>query len=240
METSPIMRTESPAPPARLLVGTLRAILGSSLYAGLALLAGGRLDWARGWIYLGMFVAVSVAGGIVVRIADPGLMEARAKGFRANTKPFDRVFYLFFLPLILTYPLLAGLDAERFGWAPLPWWTAVPGILSFVAGSLFSTWALVVNPHAESTVRVQEDRGHAVVVVGPYRFVRHPMYAGTIIGLPGAALTLGSGWSLVSAALIAALFVWRAAREDDALRSELAGYEDYSRITRHRLLPGIW
>jgi len=234
------MRTEISSTPARVIVGSLRAAVGSGVYAGLALIAGGRLDWSRGWLHLVVFVLVSVAGGLVVRLANPGLMEARAKGFRKDTKPFDRVFYLLFLPLILIQPLLAGLDAERFGWAPLPWWTAAPGILLFAGGSLLTTWTLIANPHAESTVRVQSERGHVVVSDGPYRFVRHPMYLGTIAGLPGAPLILGSGWSLAPAALIILLFVWRTAREDRALRAELAGYEDFTRITRFRLLPGIW
>jgi len=41
-------------------------------------------------------------------------------------------------------------------------------------------------------------------------------------------------------ALIMMLFVWRTAREDRALRQELAGYEDYAAITHHRLVPGLW
>jgi len=218
----------------------IKPAIGSALFAALAFLGAGRIDWIRGWIYAGVFVAVSVAGSLIVHFASPGLLEARAKGIRKDTKSFDKLFYSLFLPLVLLYPFLAGLDAVRFSGSPLPWWTVYPGIVLFLTGSLITTWTLAVNRHAESTVRIQTERSHAVITEGPYRLVRHPMYVGTVIGLPGAALILGSGWALVPMVLIMLLFVWRTAREDRALRQELPGYEAFSEITRYRLLPGIW
>jgi len=80
---------------------------------------------------------------------------------------------------------------------------------------------------------------HAVVRDGSYRLVRHPMYFGTLIGLPAPALVLGSGQAPLPVVLIVALFVWRTAREDQALRQELAGYEDYAAHTPFRLMPGV-
>lgn len=225
---------------ARTVLSVIRPAIGSAAYAALAFLGAGRLDWTRGWIYAAVFVGMSVAGSLLVQLANPGLLDARAKGIRKDTKSFDRIFYLLFLPLALLYPLLAGLDAVRFSWWPLPGWTVVPGVLLFVTGSLVTTWTMVVNRHAESTVRIQDDRGHAVVSDGPYRLVRHPMYLGTLIGLPGGALMLGSGWSLVPVLLIVVLFVWRTAHEDRALRQELAGYEAYAALTPYRLLPRVW
>jgi hypothetical protein len=51
-----------------------------------------------------VFLGVSVAGSLVVEIANPGLLAARAKGIRKDTKSFDRVFYRQFLPLIVVSP----------------------------------------------------------------------------------------------------------------------------------------
>jgi protein-S-isoprenylcysteine O-methyltransferase Ste14 len=234
----PIMKNDASPIYLRALVRLIRTAVGSAVYAGLAFLGAGRLDWMRGWVYAGVFVAVSVIGTLIVQGTNPRVLEARAKGIRKDTKAFDKAFYLMFLPLVLLYPLLAGADAIRFSWAPLPWWTVTPGVLLFLLSSVFGTWTLVVNAHAETTVRIQDE--HRVVTSGPYRFVRHPMYLGTVAGLPGTALMLGSGWALLPMALIIMLFVWRTAREDRALRQELAGYEDYARRTRYRLLPGIW
>lgn len=52
----------------------------------------------------------------------------------------------------------------------------------------------------EQTVRIQTDCGHQVTSEGPYRIVRHPMHAGTLVPFAGIAFLLGSGWSFVPAA----------------------------------------
>jgi protein-S-isoprenylcysteine O-methyltransferase Ste14 len=217
-----------------------RTAVGSAVFPAIAFVGAGRLDWPRGWFYLVLFVAAAVIGTLTVDRANPGLLAARSRGMRKDTKGFDRVFYVFFIPLMVVYPLLAGLDAVRFSWAPLPAWTVWPGAILFLSGSAFTTWALVVNRHAEGTVRIQSDRGHTVVSNGPYAYVRHPIYVGTIVGLPAVALVLGSAWALVPMLLVVIAFVWRTALEDSTLQKELAGYEDYAGATRYRLLPGIW
>ncbi len=218
----------------------LRTTVGSAIYPAIAFVGAGRLDWPRGWSYLVLFVAVTLVGVTIVDRANPGLLAARSRGMRKDTKGFDRIFYLFFIPLMVSYPLLAGLDAVRFAWAPLPVWTVWPGVVLFLVGSALTTWSLIVNRHAEGTVRIQSDRGHAVVTDGPYRTVRHPIYVGTIVGLPAVALVLGSAWALLPMVLIVVLFVWRTALEDRTLKQELAGYADYARTTPFRLVPGIW
>jgi protein-S-isoprenylcysteine O-methyltransferase Ste14 len=122
----------------------------------------------------------------------------------------------------------------------MPFLTVYPGVGLFIVAATLITWVLVMNPHAESSVRIQEDRGHSVVASGPYRFVRHPMYVGLILLHASMALILRSMWTLALAALIAILFLWRTALEDQTLRRELPGYEEYTTVTRYRLIPGIW
>jgi len=46
--------------------------------------------------------------------------------------------------------------------------------------------------------------------------------------------------TLQAPALLAAAVVVRTALEDRTLRRELAGYAEYAKRTRYRLLPGIW
>jgi len=98
----------------------------------------------------------------------------------------------------------------------------------------------MVNPFAEPAVRIQKERQHVAIAKGPYRFVRHPMYTGLILGSASPPLILGSAWALVPAALIMVLFLVRAALEDRTLRAELQGYAEYAQKTRYRLVPGIW
>jgi protein-S-isoprenylcysteine O-methyltransferase Ste14 len=200
----------------------------------------GRLDWLRGWICVFAYVGSMTVAGLLVSRANPALFEARAKWRRKDTKPFDRIFLSIFLPLTFIQPALAGLDAVRFQWSSLPFATVYPGLVIFFGAMALLTWAMMVNPHAETTVRIQTDRGHMVVNVGPYRFVRHPMYLGAIFLYPATALIFGSRWALALSGLMSALFVWRTALEDRTLRQELPGYREFAASTRYRLVPGLW
>ena len=70
--------------------------------------------------------------------------------------------------------------------------------------------------------------------------VRHPMYSGLMLLLPGGALILGSAWGFAPIAILMATFIVRTVLEDGALRRELPGYEEYCTRTRYRLVPGVW
>ena len=178
--------------------------------------------------------------GLVVKHYNPRLLEARAKWRRKDTKPFDRIFLAIFFPLLMIQPPLAGLDAVRYRWSSVPFAFVYVGAILFALSVVVIAWALAVNPYAESTVRIQTDRGQTVVTSGPYRFVRHPMYAGFVPMYLALPLVWGSVWALVLAVAIILLLIWRTAREDQTLRQELPGYEEYAARTRYRLLPGVW
>ena len=50
-----------------------------------------------------------------------------------------------------------------------------------IAGHALSVWATGVNAFFSQVVRIQTERGHTVITDGPYRFVRHPAYAGSLL-----------------------------------------------------------
>ncbi|HKY45497.1 MAG TPA: isoprenylcysteine carboxylmethyltransferase family protein, partial [Pyrinomonadaceae bacterium] len=81
------------------------------------------------------------------------------------------------------------------------------------------------------------DRGQTVVSTGPYKYVRHPMYAGFILFTFGTALLLGSAYGLLGALLLNALIAWRAVREEQVLKNELPGYGEYMTRVKHRFVP---
>jgi protein-S-isoprenylcysteine O-methyltransferase Ste14 len=199
----------------------------------------GQLTWNRGWICTVLYLGAMHTSKAVIKKLNPGLLEQRQTAIRKDTKPFDRIFLRIFLSLTIVQPIIAGLDM-RFNGSPMPFWTVYPGTGAFIVSATLITWVLVKNPHAESSVRIQKDRGHTVVASGPYRFVRHPMYVGLIQLHQSMALILGSMWTMALAALITILFLWRTALEDQTLRQELPGYEEYTTVTRYRLMPGIW
>jgi len=78
------------------------------------------------------------------------------------------------------------------------------------------------------------------VTGGPYRWVRHPAYAGTIVYELAVSFLLVSWWSMIPSGVGAVLMLVRTALEDRTLQEELDGYREYAAKVKYRLLPGIW
>jgi protein-S-isoprenylcysteine O-methyltransferase Ste14 len=218
----------------------IRHLSVTALWLALCFGGAGRLDWTRGWICTAVYVPCTAITGVLVLRFNPEVIRARARWKRAEIRRFDRLFFAIFFPLTLLLPLLGGLDAARFGWLVMPPWTLVLGIAACLISAAIVTSALLNNPFAETTVRLQSDRGHRVVSTGPYRIVRHPMYVGLILLYPSLACMLGSGCAAILSAVIGAAIVWRTAQEDRFLEGHLDGYAQYAARTRFRLVPGLW
>ena len=231
---------KTPKPKGRGVRRIIQSIATMALWMAAVFASAGRIDWIRGWICATAYIISMTIAGLLVHRRNPALLEARANWRRKDTKPFDKVFLTILLPLGLIQPTVAGLDVVRFGWSSMPFATVYAGLALFAMAMTLITWAMMVNPHAESTVRIQTDRDHKAVTCGPYRFVRHPMYVGAILMYPAAALMFGSMWALAISGMLALLFVWRTTLEDRTLRRELPGYEEFAAHTRYRLIPGVW
>lgn len=202
----------------------------------------GRLDWPMGWVYVGMLIASILVSRGVALIKSPDLLAERARfGEAEGAKAWDRLLMQavgMYGPLLIL--VVAGLD-KRFDWPPaLPPSLQIAALLVVGAGYVLAVWAKLANRFFSAVVRIQKERAHTVVTSGPYRFVRHPAYAGGAASYLATAFMLDALWALVPAVLVVILLVVRTALEDQALRSELEGYEAYAQRTRYRLLPGVW
>ena len=204
--------------------------------------AGGDLGWWQAWLYALMIVTAGIGGRLWAEQRHPGLLAERQNvESLQNAKPWDKVLAPL-MALSVGYPmvLVAGLD-HRYGWSfEFPLSLVVTGFILVSLGYAFATWALAENRFFSSVVRIQTDRGHAVCDSGPYRFVRHPGYAGNVLALFGIVLALNSVWALVPAAAASVIAVIRTVLEDRALQEELAGYRDYAGRVRYRLIPRVW
>ncbi|NJD10367.1 MAG: isoprenylcysteine carboxylmethyltransferase family protein [Gemmatimonadetes bacterium] len=214
-----------------------------ALVAGVVLFgAAGTLAWPMGWVYVILVSAVSVASRLLLLWLSPDTLRERANFAKVKgVEPGDRALVLIVGTLgPMAVLLAAGLD-RRFGWTgPLPSalvWSAVAGTLLAAA---FTTWAMTVNKFFSAVARIQSDRGHVVVSSGPYGWVRHPGYAGSIVATLAIPVMLGSLWALVPAGLTVIAIVIRTAREDRMLHRGLRDYREYAARTRTRLVPGIW
>ena len=206
------------------------------------LICGGDLGWWQAWLYSMLFLAASVGARMWAEQRHPGLIAERQNIENAQTaKTWDKVL----APLMavsVSFPMVivAGLD-HRYNWSSdFPLWLVVTGIILIVFGYAYAAWALIENRFFSGLVRIQTDRGHVVCDSGPYRFVRHPGYAGNNLALFGIVLALGSVWTLIPVAVASIITVIRTVLEDQTLQEELPGYRDYARRVRYRLIPGIY
>jgi len=199
----------------------------------------GSLEWARGWLYLGTMLASMVAMGLWVVPRNPEVIAARGRLHR-DTASFDKLLVPLYSLCSAAIYVVGALDNGRFAWAPLGWPWSIAGALLLLASTVPIAGAMAANRNLETTVRIQTERGHQVATEGPYRVVRHPMYAAALLQLPAIALVLGSAWALVAAAAACLTVVVRTAFEDHTLRLHLPGYQTYALRTRYRLVPGLW
>lgn len=218
----------------------LQLVVSLGLWVAAVFVSAGTLNWLRGCICVIATLGMYAVAVVLVQRRNPALLEARAHWRHRDTKSFDKVFVALLFPLYFAQPVVAGLDAVRFRWTSMPFHAVYVGVAFLVLGMGLVTWAMMVNPYAETTVRIQTERRHQTVTAGPYCIVRHPMYAGAILMFPATALIFGSLWALVIGILLSTLFVWRTTMEDRALRRELPGYAAFAAVTRYRLLPGVW
>lgn len=224
----------------------IRAVIGFSIFAlgvpATLFLGAGTLDWDAGWWYALLYVLGVLGSRMIVFVRSPDLLKERAQFACAeDIDSLDRCL----VPIVglvgpLIFVLTAGLD-HRFGWSPeLPNWSRVLAGLLAAAGYGMAVWAMAVNPFFSAVVRVQRDRGQVVVTQGPYRYVRHPAYAGSVLSSLTAPVMLGAVWALIPAVLMDLAIVVRTRREDQVLLQELDGYVGYAERTPYRLVPGVW
>ena len=219
---------------------SLKALVFLLLSGSAIFLSAGKLDWREGQVFLGLLVFIQLLNLAVLAVVDPDLLLERSD-VQEGTKPWDRVLVRI---VALLGPLVtivaAGLD-ERWSWSPpFPTWLWLLGIGLALLGSVLGLWAMTTNHFFSGTVRIQSERGHHVVSSGPYRFVRHPGYAGGLLFDLAAPLALASWWALLPAVITVAFLGLRTWLEDQTLLNELDGYRGYAQRVRFRLLPGIW
>jgi protein-S-isoprenylcysteine O-methyltransferase Ste14 len=208
----------------------------------IALLFGivGRWDWWNGWALSAVYILWSLGTVIFILPVNPQMLAERAQPPK-DRKQWDFIAVSVMGVFLLATYLVACLDV-RFSWGtPFPLWAQIAGLVFAVLGyNVILMWSMVANAYFSAIVRIQTDREHQVATDGPYRFVRHPGYVGTILCYLATPFLLGSPWALIPAILTAATLIVRTALEDKTLHEELPGYREYAQQTRYRLLPGVW
>ncbi len=197
---------------------------------------------ARTVIYLTLVGGV-VAEVIATRRSGGNVREAfamrKADGERTADRGTKQVLILSMLVGVVAAAVIAkdvpGLRAGANSWRTLALGACIAWL--GIGMRVWAVWSLGRFFRREVTIFADQ----TVVQTGPYRWVRHPAYAGDLLIAFGLGLAWGT-WvgAAVALAIAFAGHVPRIRVEEAALRGALGeSYESYAR-GRARLVPGVW
>ncbi|MBQ7320904.1 MAG: isoprenylcysteine carboxylmethyltransferase family protein [Clostridia bacterium] len=220
----------------KLLLNALCKFLCGILLVGLLLfLPAGTFAYLNGWLFCTLLFVPMLFLGAVLWIKAPDLLRKRLDGREQENTQKGVVALsglLFFVGFIL-----AGLDF-RFGWSHVPLWVVVlASVILLISYGLYAE-VMRENAYLSRTVEVQKDQ--KVIDTGLYGIVRHPMYAVTLWLFLSIPLVLGSWCSLICFLHYPIVIVIRILNEEKVLTEGLAGYRDYKKKVKYRLIPFIW
>lgn len=103
------------------------------------------------------------------------------------------------------------------------------GAALILAGALLGLWTLSVNRPGNFNIRPEIKPSGKLVLTGPYRYVRHPMYSALLLLISGIASFHTDRWRWLALAVLAAALFAKTLLEECALKLKFPEYADYSR-----------
>jgi protein-S-isoprenylcysteine O-methyltransferase Ste14 len=222
-----------------LLVKTILGFAFLMLVLALALfIPAGSLSYWQAWIYLAVWAACVIPITLYLVKNDRELLAGRVKaGAAAETQKNQKIIQSLASLCFIALFIVPGLD-YRFGWSN------VPPIMSLIADGGVALGFFIVfltfkeNSYTRGTIEVSEQQ--QVITSGPYRLVRHPMYAGALFMLLVTPVALGSWVALPLAVLMVVVIAIRLLDEERFLAKNLTGYTEYCQKVRYHLIPNVW
>lgn len=220
----------------QLAIRGIAKLLSGIVTLGLLLfLPAGTFRYPGAWRMMGILFIPMLILGAVLLIAKPALLEKRLN--QKETEKDQKLVILFSALLFTACFLLCAFDF-RFGWTQLPLWLSILGCVVFLATYLGFAELLRENEYLSRTVEIQE--GQKVVSTGLYGIVRHPMYAIIFWMFLSMPVIIGSAAGLIPMIFLPVILYKRIKNEEEVLKKELEGYEEYTRKVRYRMIPFVW
>jgi protein-S-isoprenylcysteine O-methyltransferase Ste14 len=196
--------------------------------------AGSFLYW-NGWLLIAVLFVPMIVAGFVMMKKNPELLRKRlnAKEEQSEQKTVIVLSGVMFLAAFI----VAGLNF-RFGWIVLPNWIVYVATVVFLLGYILYAEVLRENAYLSRTVEVQENQ--KVIDTGLYGIVRHPMYMSTFLLFLSMPLVLGSVISFVIMLVYIPIIAKRISNEEQVLEEGLAGYSDYKKQVKYKVIPYVW
>jgi protein-S-isoprenylcysteine O-methyltransferase Ste14 len=110
------------------------------------------------------------------------------------------------------------------------------GVVLFLAGLSLAVWARIYLGRNWGMPMTEKEEPE-LVTSGPYRFIRHPIYSGILLGILGTALATNLYW-LIGLVVVGAYFVYSAHVEERLLTTSLPAYAGYRAKTK-MLIPFV-
>ncbi|SRR5579871_4611813 len=216
----------------------VQGAVGLAVFIAVVFLCAGTWHYWQGWLFLAVFSATTTAFTVYLARYDKPLLERRMKaGPQYEQESAQKIIVSLIIGGFFLVLVLSILD-WRIGLSRVPAWLSFVGNAIIVCSFLAIFWVVKTNSWAASNVRVEADQ--RVVDIGPYAYVRHPMYAAAIWLFVGMPLALGSWWSVVLVVPVLLVLLWRLLDEERILARDLRGYTEYMRRVRYRLVPRVW
>ena len=208
------------------------------IMASLLFVAAGTLHYWQAWLFLAVYFLASLAISLYLINNNRALLARRMSGGPfAEKEPAQRIIMALVSIGFVGLILLPAID-HRFGWSHL----SIPAILAgdalVLLGWLGIFFVFRENSFASATIESAEDQ--RVISTGLYAWVRHPMYATSLLMLLGIPVALGSWWGVLIVVAIVPALIWRLTDEERFLVRHLPDYSTYQRRVRYRLLPRVW
>lgn len=220
----------------KLLIQALIKFFAGVVLLGLLLfLPAGSFQYWQGWLLMGILFVPMFIAGLVMMAKSPELLKKRLNA-KEEEKEQKTVVALSGVLFIVAF-VLAGLN-WRFGWCVLPDWAVWVAAGLFLACYLLYAEVLRENAYLSRTIEVQEDQ--KVIDTGLYGIVRHPMYMATTVLFLSMPLVLGSPLSFLVMLLYIPLIAKRIRNEEQVLEAGLAGYKEYKKKVKYRIIPFVW
>jgi protein-S-isoprenylcysteine O-methyltransferase Ste14 len=133
--------------------------------------------------------------------------------------------------------LLAACEVALHRWLPIAVWITgawrFAGLLLATCGVLFGGWAFAIFRRAKTGI-VPFSEATSLVLAGPYRISRNPMYVGMVSLLVGLAVFLGSVTPFLAPGVLFLILTYRFIRpeEEQMRRTFGAPYEALTRRVR--------
>lgn len=195
----------------------------------------GTLFFDRGLFLMAILFVPMLLAGIFMMIKAPSLLKSRLQA-KEKEKEQDRVVKLSGLMFLLGF-VVSGLGF-RFGWYLLPKSASMVGAILFLFSYALYAEVLRENAFLSRTIEVQ--KAQRVISTGLYGIVRHPMYSATLILFLSMPIVLGSAYAFFIFLIYPILIAKRIRHEEAFLEENLAGYSEYKKKVKYRLIPFLW